>query len=294
MHDPAFDFRGNNVGGTATRIRATVRVLAAMLALLGAAVTAAQDLEIIDLHHRRADEVTPIVQPLLAPGGVLSGMDDKLLVRTTPSNLEQIRQAVAAIDRPRRQLLITVGQGTVSNLDAAGVRGSATIGGGDVHVGVNRPPAPEPGAQVVAHSGRQQASLQNVSSVRALEGTETYIAVGQSVPVQSTQVTPGWGGTVQRSTNYRDVGSGFYATARISGDLVTLEISARQQQYQPAAGGAIAMQGSNSVVSGRLGEWIELGAVRESNGSSSGGLLVWGRRSSRSEYSAWIKVEEAR
>ena len=274
--------------------RITARLLAAMLALLGATAAGAQDLRIIELHHRRADEVIPIVQPLLVPGGVLSGVDDRLLVRTTPSNFEQIRQAIEAIDRPQRQLLITVGQGTVSNLDAASVRGSATIGGGDIQAGVNRPPAPESGAQVVARAERQAASLRNVSSVRALEGTETYIAVGQSGPVQSGQVSPVGRGIAQPSTTYRDVGSGFYATARINGDRVTLEISARQEQYQPTAGGTIATRGSNTVVSGRLGEWIELGAVRESGEGSDSGLLVWGLRSSRSEYTAWVRVEEAR
>ena len=46
-------------------------------------------------------------------------------------------------------------------------------------------------------------------------------------------------------------------------------------------------------MTGRLGEWIELGAVRESSASSTGGLLVWGRRTDSSEYSAWVKVDEA-
>jgi type II secretory pathway component HofQ len=88
--------------------------LVALAAALGTATAMAQDLEIIELQHRRAEDVIPIVQPLLDPGGVLSGVDDKLLVRTTPANLAQIREAVAAIDRPQRQLLITVGQGTVT------------------------------------------------------------------------------------------------------------------------------------------------------------------------------------
>ncbi len=267
----------------------------ALLAFLTTSAAFGQELQVIDLHYRRADEVLPIVQPLVAPGGVVSGLDDKLLVRTTPSNLEQIRTAVAAIDRPRRQLLITVGQGTVSDLDAASVRGSATIGSGDVQVGVNRPPAPQAGAQVIMQGRRQQANLRNQSSVRTLEGSETYIAIGQSVPMTSTQVvTSGWGGTVQQSTTYRDVDTGFYATARVNGDLVTLEISPRQQQYRPANGGTIETRGASSVVTGRLGEWIELGAVQESSSGSSSGLLVWGRRTGSSQYSAWVKVDEER
>jgi type II secretory pathway component GspD/PulD (secretin) len=270
-------------------------LLIALTSALGATTPMAQDLEIIDLEYRRAEDVIPIVQPLLDPGGVLSGVDDKLLVRTTPSNLAQIRQAVAAVDRPQRQLLITVGQGTVTGIDAASARGAATIGGGDVQVGVNRPPAGQPGAQVVVRGTTQQANLRNQSSIRTLEGSETWIAMGQSVPLTTTQVAPGWGRPVQTTTTYRDVSTGFYATARVSGDVVTLEISPRQQDYQPSrGGGTVQTRGSNSVVTGRLGEWIELGAVRETGSGSASGLLVWGRHTGGSEYSAWVRVEEVR
>ena len=43
-----------------------------------------------------------------------------------------------------------------------------------------------------------------------------------------------------------------------------------------------------------LGEWIELGAVREAQSGSSSGLLVWGRHTGTSEYSARVKVDEIR
>ncbi len=136
--------------------------------------------------------------------------------------------------------------------------------------------------------------MRNVSSVRALDGTEAYIAVGQQVPFTSTQVAPGWGGpVVTRSTTFRDVSTGFYATARVNGDMVTLSISPRQQSYDRARGGTIHTAGADSTINARLGEWVELGAVRESGSSADGGLLVWGRRTAQSQYATWIKVEEA-
>lgn len=264
----------------------------AFCALLGGAAALAQELAIIELRHRRAEDVIPVVQPLVEPGGVVSGIDSKLLVRTSPANLAEIRAAVEAIDRPQRQLLITVGQGTVTDSGSTRARGTATIGGGDVQVGVNRPPSAQPGVQGSVRGGSQQASLSNVSSVRTLEGSETWIAVGQSVPFTTTTVTPGWNGTVQRSTTFRDVSSGFFATARVNGDRVTLEISPRQQQFRPSGtGGTVQTQGANSVVSGGLGEWMQVGAVRQASSGSEAGLLVWGRQTGSAEYSAWVKVD---
>ena len=147
------------------------------------------------VRHRLASEVIPVVQPLLEPGGAITGMDGTLFVRTSPANLAQILQAVESLDRQPRQLLLSMGQGTVTNLDSSSVSGSATIGDGDVQVGVNRPPGAESGASVRVGSRAQRADLTNVSTVRALEGMETFIAVGQSVPMTTTQVTRGWGGT---------------------------------------------------------------------------------------------------
>lgn len=241
--------------------RLFIATLLATAALALPLRSGAQDLQIIELRHRLADDVLPVVRPLLAEGGVLTGIDGLLFVRTSPGNLEQIRDAIAAIDRAPRQLLITVGQDTAGGSSSAGVRGTVVIGN-------------DSSARVRVGGGSQQADLRNVSSIRTLEGNETYIAVGQSTP-------------------YRAADTGFYATARVSGDTVTLEISPRQQRFA-GRGGVVESGGATTTVSMPLGEWIELGAVRETTAGSTGGLLVWGRHGGASEYSAWVKVEEIR
>jgi hypothetical protein len=280
----------NPSGGAGSALRATISALAlAWLAVATGAGVRAQELEIIDLDYRLADELLPILRPLVEPGGVLTGTDDVLFLRASPENVAQIRAAVATLDRAPRQLLITVGQGNVRDLDATTVEGAATIGGDDVQVGINRPPAAESGAEVEARARRQQADLHNVSSVRVLEGTETWIAAGHSVPLRETVVRPD--GIVQQSTGWRDVNTGFHATARVSGDRVILEISSRQQRFEPA-GRQVATQGATTTVTAPLGEWFELGAIAQSASASSGGLLVWGRRDDSSRHSLWVKVEE--
>jgi len=281
---------------TTRGMRAT-RVAGALMSLLAAgslAVAGAQELQVIQLRHRLAEQVLPALQPLVEPGGVISGMDSMLLVRTSPANFEQIRQAVAALDRPLRQLRITVGQGTIEADASSAVRGSATVGGGDAQVGVNRPPGGEPGAAVTVRHSTQRADLQNVSSVTALEGTETFIAIGQSAPVTTTQVTPGWvGPNVVQTTEYRDANTGFYATPRVSGDLVTLDLSPAQQRFSgPPSDRRGATAGISTQVSGRLGEWIRVGGSSASNHGDTRGLLTWSTRSDEQSYSVWVKVEE--
>ena len=268
-------------------------VLVSLLTAGWIAVAGAQELQVIQLRHRLADQVLPALQPLVEPGGAISGMDSMLFVRTSPANFEQIRQAVAALDRQLRQLRITVGQGTVETDTGSAVRGSATVGSGDVQVGVNRPPVGEPGVAVTARHATQRANLQNISSVAALEGTETFIAIGQSAPVTTTQVTPGWTRSTVQTTEFRDANTGFYATPRVSGDVVTLDLSPTQQRFSgPPSDRRVATAGITTQVSGRLGEWIRVGGSSTSNRSDTSGLLTWGTRSGEASYSVWVKVEE--
>lgn len=276
--------------------RKAARACGAVLALLAACapvVAAAQEMQVIELHHRLADAVIPTLQPLLAPGGVLTGTDNLLFVRTSPSNLEQIRQAVAALDRPPRQLTITVGQGTLSADQRAGVRGSASIAGGDVQVGVNRPPAEVDAVAVEGRYATRRASLSNVSSVTAIEGTETYIMVGQSAPVTSTQVTGGWWGpAVTQTTEYQDASTGFYVTARVNGDAVTLDLAPQQQRFNgPASDRRRNSAGLSTRLSGRLGEWIFVGGSSDAGQGSSRGTLTWGTHGRDSRYDVWVRVE---
>jgi hypothetical protein len=268
-----------------------------LFALTGiASVARAESLEVIQLQHRMAEDLLPILQPLLPPGSVLTGTGDVLLVRTDPATLDQLRATVLQLDRAPRQLLISVGQ--ASGVESAGtsVRSAGTVGSGDVQVGINRPPQDTAGAQVVVRSGSNSDSLRNVSSVRALEGFETYISVGQSRPYTSTSVISGGGWrtpTVVQTTGFQDVQSGFFATPRVNGDRVTLVISSQQQRLTgDGRQQQVATASATTIVSGRLGEWIEIGGSSGQSDGQSSGLVTWGTRTESTQYSAWVKVDE--
>ena len=276
--------------------------LGLLLALLALTTARADALETIPLRYRLAEDLLPVLQPLVPAGAALTGVGDVLLVRGDAATVEQIRAAVAQLDRAPRQLLITVGQVTGARGAGSTVRGSGTITAGDVQVGVNQPPQSSSGARVVVRNGAASDSLRDVASVRALEGYETYIALGQSRPFTSTSVTQSGlqPPVVAQSTGYHDVQSGFYATARLSGDRVTLEISSRQQRVSDQRrgnmthDGIVAGSSVTATVSGRLGEWIEIGGASTASSTAERGLITWGARSDLTQYAAWVKVEELR
>jgi len=77
-------------------------VLAASLSAAAHVPFAQQALEIIPLRHRTVEQVLPALQPLLEPGATLSGSRGQLFLRASPSNADDIKRALAAIDRPAR------------------------------------------------------------------------------------------------------------------------------------------------------------------------------------------------
>jgi type II secretory pathway component GspD/PulD (secretin) len=82
--------------------------LLALLALSNLA--AASELAIITLKYRSAEQVIPVIRPLIAPGGSVSGMQNQLFLRTTKSNLADLRKVLASLDTLPRPLMIYVRQ----------------------------------------------------------------------------------------------------------------------------------------------------------------------------------------
>jgi type II secretory pathway component GspD/PulD (secretin) len=243
-----------------------VHYLLLTLAMSTAAWAQQTVLEVIQLKYRRVDEVIPILRPLMPPQGSLSGLNSQLIVRTTPENLAEIKQILATIDAAPRRLMISVRQDADLERSRQGgqISGSAQVGDNVTVTVPGRPTPPGATARVddvraKVYSSESQKTDQVSQQVQVIEGGRALIRVGQSVPVRTRQTidTP----TGRRRTEtieYRDVDSGFYVVPRVSGDTVTLEIFTAADALQSPATGAASIQRVQTVVSGRLGEWIEI------------------------------------
>jgi type II secretory pathway component GspD/PulD (secretin) len=259
-------------------------VVAGLLAF--AAAPARADIEMITLRYRNVDQIIPILQPLVEPGGALTGMQNQLVIRASAANIADLRRVLALLDTMPRRLMIQVRQGgEAGSADRGGaVSGTFSSGGNFGNSGV----------QGRVFDSRSASDERVTQTLQVLEGSVAVIQAGQSQPVPNRVVTrtPGGGVIVTDTTGYRDVTTGFSVLPRVSGDRVTLEIN--PQRETPAPGGGVNVQRASSVVSGRLGEWIELGGITQSESRSGSGILS-GSSSSRSDSrSIWVKVEELR
>lgn len=283
-----------------------VWILGILLTLSSAGALFAQELEVIELKHRSADEVLPIIRPLLEPDEVANGMGYQLILRTSPATLAQIKQVLASLDQAPRRLRISVmqdvDQATLAHMRE--VSGSVRLGNSvrlDVPGGANQNGL---SAQLQRGGDTLNARIDDRDSqnkdhktqqVQVLEGGRAYIRVGQAVPVPQRQlIQHPWGTEVVEQTQYQDVSSGFYVSPRIRGDHVTLEISTQNDSVGNMQGNYPRqnVQRSSTTLSGRLGEWMEMGGVSQHQESRNDSLNS--RNSSQTDESrnVYIKVEE--
>jgi type II secretory pathway component GspD/PulD (secretin) len=243
-------------------------ILAATLALAAAAAWAQQRLQVIELQHRRAEELLPVLRPLVAPDGSISAMDYKLVVRASEAQIADLRRVAATLDVAARQLLISVRQVAAddSRRRSAGVSGSVP---GTVRGEVS--------------DQRSRGGGDAVQQVRVLEGSDAVIQVGQSLPYAAR--TPGGGAQV----DYQDVLTGFRVRPRLQGSRVELEI--RPQQDTPGPDGSINVRNMASTVSGPLGQWFEIGSAVQQASQRSRGLTRREESSQDSSSRVEVKVE---
>jgi len=282
-----------------------MRLVLLLLCLFSAPVFAAQQVEIIELRHRVVEDVLPVLTPLLEPGGAMSGMNGHLVVRTSPANLEELRKVLAVIDRPPRQLVIRVSQSrdSVVRQREVDVSGRVRIGEG---VDIVKPGAPMRGgsgaeiqgggssAFVYGQDTRRTTQGGAEQFVRVMDGSEAFISVGRALAVPFRRIAAGPGGmTVSQGVVYVDVGQGFFAAPRLTGDHVSIEIS----PFSDSAAGRgldVETQRLSTTVTGRLGEWIELGGSAQQEREDTRRIAGAASGEIRDTRSVWLLVEEER
>jgi len=266
--------------------RWTLRFVAlfAFFALSAGYLAGAAELTIIELRNRTAEEVIPALRPMIDRDTALSGVDYKLLVRGSAADVARIRNILSVLDRTPRQLIVAVRYSSSPQAASSNVGVGGTVS--------NR------GAQVIVRGGvaDSRSTSSNVSTVRVLEGHGAHISAGQSVPIVTTFLAnprgAGRSATIS-ATEFRQVSAGFDVLPRVNGDQVFLDISSTQDQVTDAAGSA-AIQRVSTTLSGRLGEWIDVGGVEESSAdqTTSIGAGASRRTIARSDQrSVSVKVE---
>ncbi len=231
--------------------QAAVLILA--LAVSGP-IQAAPQTEIFTLGYSMADSMIPAIQPMLRDDERVSAYGNQLIVRAEPERLEEIRALLANLDRKPNQIRISVANSgnAVSSERGFEINSRFETGAGDIVVGDGSNQS-----RIIRRETRGQSD--GVRRLTASEGYPVLIQSGQSVPLTTT-TTDAFGRVVQQ-TQYRNVTQGFYATVRLNGNQATITLSANNDRLNSNDNRVIDVQQADTVVTGRVGEWITIGGL---------------------------------
>lgn len=255
--------------------RIAVRLLA--LLTIGTSLAEAQEISVIELRHRPAEELVPLLQPLLGPGDALVPNRNQLILKADSATIRDIRALLDQIDRRPHRLLITVAQAGQMSGESAGA--GARIRG---RIDLNQPDRSAVDIRGGAYQSQRQDRTGATQQVQTLDGQSAMIQMGAQVPIPY-----GWGGV-----QYQPVTTGFAVTPRLSGNRVTISVEPWSDRLGRGQGGMIETQSASTQVSAALGEWVEIGGVAETSVREYGGFTGGGYSSGNRDSRILIQVED--
>ncbi|MFZ5723925.1 MAG: hypothetical protein ACOY33_09740 [Pseudomonadota bacterium] len=212
-----------------------MRTTAFLFALYLLPVTVvAGDTTVVVVTQRLAGELLPILQPLAGSDVSVQVFGGRLVLGGPAGRVAGLRAVIAELDRPLRNLRISVRRHDVAASAQSHIRAQWESGQG-VRVGM-------------AHD-QQHLQSGDIRQLVLLEGTTARLSVDREIPV----LMP-----APLNSGILPSGNGIDLAAQAAGDGIRLEVRRRDAQVD---GGAIAAQTVQSVLLLVPGEWTELGAV---------------------------------
>jgi hypothetical protein len=190
--------------------------------------------EVLELQHRDAEELIPLIEPLLDDETRLTGDGFRLVIRGTPERVLQVRELLETLDSPPRDLWVSVRQ---------------AHGGQDA------------GTSSRIHRTRERDA--ETFQVRVLEGQSALIRTGTaSERALAGVVLVPWRGVVHVGGTRLEMQQGFLLRARIQGDgRVRIDIAQEHQQERIVGSDRADALRLATVVTGEMGDWIDIGPV---------------------------------
>ncbi len=255
------------------KININFRFLLWLLFLGLGSTVSAYELEIINLNHRPAQEIIPILKPLLEKDASISGEKYVLFIRASDETLQQIMSVLPTLDVELRVLRISIMQESAQMMKRYGFR-------------------IEPSKQksnnksnLMIYSTKHSYNNPKQQVILVTEGQWASLKTGVTVPSITRSTNPD--GTVTESIQYQTVYTRLKIQPVIRGKKITVKIQSYTGNKQNMNSG----QGIKTQINGNLGEWIALGGIVSNSKNSSKGFVFSTQRSSNSKQQIFIKIE---
>lgn len=240
-------------------------------------------MEVITLQNRPAEEIQPLLMPLLDANDVINGNGFNLIVKTSPERVENLRNLIEKLDTRPHNLIISVLQNSHKTANQLNAEMAINIAPPAIHF-----------KGMVADT-RDVGKQQTVQQVRTLEGRAAHIQTGKQRPIENVTVyNTGYGYPgIASNTQLQEASTGFAAIPRlINQDEVSIDISPWSDRF--LNNGGLATQGIETSIRARLGEWVEIGGTDNQQQPNIQGLTGLNHSTRNQSTRILLKVELAK
>lgn len=268
---------------------------------LSQAVAGDNVMEVIRLQNRPAEEIQPLVAPLMEAGEGLSGNGFDLIVKTTPARIENLRQVIRQLDAQQHNLVISVLQNSHKTAEQLNAEAGLSISSRGVRFD---------GFQADTRDIERRHLAQQL---RTLEGQAAHIQIGQIRQIDTAVLyAPGYGypdnggnsqspspqngyayppaGGVQRQP--QEASSGFAAIPRLLNDNeVVIDIAPWSERF--LSNGRLANQSVQTSIKARLGEWVDIGGLAQQQQENNQGYQGFNYTTRQHDLRILLKVDLA-
>jgi hypothetical protein len=265
-----------------------------MLVIITPALFASDSIHYFDLKNRPADEVMPLIRPLLLDTEAMSGDGYEIFIKAPANRIEEIESLISAVDRASITFRISVTSDEYAAVNESNVDASIQIESGDSQVNVGRYPRKDPGVTVNIDTRNTQNKSDKTQFVQVQEGKPAYISKEnlRITPIYSYVQRPNGNFLIEHNRLSPGKQDGFYVVAR-SADGKTANIS-----IQSAASSSRTYQGYgqeqtyvDTNIRVRLGEWFEIGGNTDSRSNESKGILYRTKKNEERYNKIFVKIE---
>lgn len=266
-----------------------LKKLTLLFLLLSTAISAETVFKIFTLQHNFADDLLPIVSPMVGPDGTATGVNNQLIIRAAPARMQEIEQIVAELDKakPNRKITVRTDSYLDRQEDITEATGAVKVGKTTVS---NRRSAPPNSGRVDVERNSSQTSRSTDQFINVLDGGRAFIRVGQIVPFTQEWITVSRQYIdVQRFTDWREISTGFAVSPRTVGNQVELTITPRISNLNGQ--GLVDFETLSTTMRVALGDWVDIGGTMQNNDQVSRKILGLRRSASQQSSSLQIKVD---
>ncbi len=250
---------------------------------------AASELKVITLQHRFANDLLPIITPLVGENGTATGINNQLIIRTEASHMQEIETLISQLDTPRINRKITILSNQNRQSDESAVKAQANLQRGKLII--NATPWRTNNAVEINAENNQYSHKNTIQQfVNVLDGERAFIYVGEIVPY-----TQDWIILTQRylhaysTTHWHEISTGFSVRPRTIGNQVELEITPRIAKRN--SNEFIDFDELSTTVQIALGDWIDIGSLMQQRDDVSQKILGLSTLNSQTTHVLKAKVD---